>query len=290
MHAGWWWRSWGRIARSALVADDRSADAARTLERSAQVAALVSFRRDAVAAIRAERRARWLVAALDGRELGADAPVALTGVTVLESGGGAGRALALLEGAIGDGGYLTARDDRMVVAWTDPDPEDATRRIRRLLAESLRTPHLAAVWSARELGVAGLRAAVERAMRDLDLLRVLGISGRAVSSDSLAPYHALAPGDPDTLHRFIHDLLGPVLAWDERRRTGLFDTLAGWFDHGEHRVRAAAALRIHPNTLQQRLDRIGDLLEGDVGDPEYRFRLQAAVRFERLRRDLGGPG
>lgn len=64
------------------------------------------------------------------------------------------------------------------------------------------------------------------------------------------------------------------------------DTLCAYFDGGESRKAAAKVLHVHVNTVQQRLDRIWTLLDGDPADAEYRFRLQAAARLERLRRTV----
>ena len=99
------------------------------------------------------------------------------------------------------------------------------------------------------------------------------------------PYHALASAEilapPCGLSP---RLLGPVLEWDERRGTALFDTLADYFESGQSRQRVATRMRVHKNTVQQRLLRIQELVAGDWQNPEYRFRLEAAVRLERLRR------
>ena len=66
-------------ASGAIVAEaDHEADdvARRTLERAAHVAALVSFKRDAVEAIRAERDARWLLDVIDRGASDAELPLA----------------------------------------------------------------------------------------------------------------------------------------------------------------------------------------------------------------------
>jgi DNA-binding PucR family transcriptional regulator len=81
-------------------------------------------------------------------------------------------------------------------------------------------------------------------------------------------------------------VVGPVIAWDERRGTVLFDTLASYFDSGENRAVVADLMHVHSNTVQQRLERVRALLHGDMGDAEFRFRLQSAVRLERLRRSM----
>lgn len=271
----------------AIVAEGTDDITRAAVERAAQVAALVSFQQEAVSAIRAERRERWLLDLVEGREPTEAGPDAITGCAVLER---RASAASLAGHAAGDDGIVATREGRILVAWTDPDPVAATERVRRLIAETARDPEVTAVVLARELAPTDLRAAVERAGRDLDLVRALGVTGTTVSSDAVAAYHAIAPADPETLERFVTELLGPVLDWDDRRRTELLDTLGTYFDAGESRAVTASALRIHANTVQQRLDRIQTLLAGDLGDAEYRFRVQAAVRLERLRRRLRASG
>lgn len=266
----------------------------RTLERAAQVAALVSFKRDAVVALRAERRAHWLLAVVDGgaSEPSADVEPALLALTL-----GACAVIDVLErdvadaafvaaGAVGDDGVVARRDHRVIIAWAVDDAIEATERVRRLLADRLHEPALTAVVCTGLHGRADLGPAVERAAADLRFLRPLGIEATTVPSAGLAPYHALSSGEPTSVIRFVDELLGPVLGWDERRGTALFETLACYFDGGESRHAVSKRLRIHPNTVQQRLDRIRSLLVGDWDDSEFRFRVQAAARLERLRRSL----
>lgn len=284
--------------QGAMVADDGDdADeiARPALERAAHVAALVSFRRDAVSALRAERRSRLLGAVLDGDEdleaLAAESAHPVTGASVIGVRGREG-ALAAAAEAVGDDGLVAHRDAHLTVVWTAPggDAETATERVRLLLADRWDDPGLAAVATPAVSDAPGLRAAVERAGRDLALLSPLGISGATLRSDDFAPYHALTSTDADAVPRFVDAVLGPVLGWDARRGTALVETLGAYFDAGESRQGAAAALHVHANTVQQRLDRIWTLLDGDPRDAEYRFRLQAAVRLERLRLRLAAAG
>ena len=281
----------------AMVAEDAESappdDIARpTLERAAHVAALVEFKRDAVSAIRAERRARLLGAVLDGT---ADAPSLageidqpLRAAAAIDAGTRKG-ALTLAADAVADDGLVAVRDDHLVIAWAHADPAEATERVRRLLAEPAGTGATAVV-GPPVADVPDLRASVERLSRDLRFLRPLGITGVTVHSDDFAPYHVLTSAEPQAVVRFVDALLGPVRDWDARRGTALVETLCAYFDGGESRQAAAVALRVHVNTVQQRLDRIWTLLDGDPDDAEYRFRLQAAVRLERLRRMLASGG
>lgn len=277
----------------AMVADDDDPhldDIARpTLERAAHVAALVTFKRDAVSAIRAERRARLLVDLLDGvldaSALTAEGVGTLVACAAIDVRG-SDAALIVAAEAVGDDGLVSSREHGLIVAWAVADAEVATERVRRVLADRLSEPEVTAVVGTLVDGIASLRSSAARVMRDLRFLIPLGIRGATVRSADFAPYHALTSGDPEAAAAFVDGVLGPVRDWDDRRGTALVETLGAYFDSAESRQAAASALRVHTNTVQQRLDRIWTLLEGDPDDAEFRFRLQAAVRLERLRRAL----
>lgn len=268
----------------------------RTLERAAHVAALVSFKRDAATALRAERRARWLLEVIDGGDpdpAGDDDRVEpsgpIIGCTVIDvRERDVADAASIAAAAVSDDGFVAHRDHRLIIAWMTGDPMASSERVRQLLADRLHEPALTAVVCTQIAGSAGLGAAVDRATADLRFLPPLGIEAASVSSDLFAPYHSLASADPESATRFVSDLLGAVLSWDERRGTALFETLACFFDSGESRQTVAERMHIHKNTVQQRLQRVHALLEGEWDDPEYRFRVQAAVRLERLRRAITG--
>lgn len=280
-------------ASGAIVAeaDDEADDVGRrTLERAAHVAALVSFKRDAVEAIRAERDARWLLDVIDRGASDAELPLAmrnsaLTACAVLDiRGGESAAAVAAASQVVAERGVVAMQDHHLIIVWTTPEAFAETEQVRAAMAQRLDAPRLPAVVRTGVTELSSVSAAVHRAISDLSLLSPLGIDGVTVSSDALVPYHALASADPGAAVRFVSEILGPVLEWDERRGTALFDTLADYFESGQSRQRVATRMRVHKNTVQQRLLRIQELVAGDWQNPEYRFRLEAAVRLERLRR------
>lgn len=266
----------------------------RTLERAAHVAALVSFKREAARTLRAERRARWLLKVIDGADsesssddlVNFSGPIIACAVIDLRGRDPADAASAAAA-TVADDGFVAHRDRRLIIAWTSGEATTEAERVRRVLADRLREP-LTAVVCSPIAGATSVAGAVERATADLGFLPALGIEDATVSSDLFAPYHSLASADPESATRFVDDLLGAVFAWDERRGTALFETLACFFDSGESRQAAAEKMHIHKNTVQQRLQRVHALLEGEWEDPEFRFRVQAAVRLENLRRALWG--
>ena len=153
----------------------------------------------------------------------------------------------------------------------------------------MREPCVLAVVAPVDGSRSGIAAGFERAVRDASYAPALGLAGVTTSSAAFAPYHVLTSSSPGAVASFVGELIGPVLAWDARRDTRLFETLCAYFDAGENRKDAATRLRIHKNTVQQRLERVEALIAGPWESAEFRFRVQAAVRLERLRRDLAVP-
>jgi len=74
-----------------------------------------------------------------------------------------------------------------------------------------------------------------------------------------------------------------VLDYDAKRGTDLAATLRAWFDAGGSPARAAEALRVHVNTVTQRLDRVARLLGRDWSTPDRALEVQLALRLHRLR-------
>jgi DNA-binding PucR family transcriptional regulator len=75
--------------------------------------------------------------------------------------------------------------------------------------------------------------------------------------------------------------LGPLIAHDTARKGNLVATLRAYLETGEQQ-QAAQRLRVHPNTLRYRLDRIREITSLDLEDPETRLNLAVALRVQQL--------
>ncbi|MGA8922134.1 MAG: PucR family transcriptional regulator ligand-binding domain-containing protein [Candidatus Dormiibacterota bacterium] len=75
--------------------------------------------------------------------------------------------------------------------------------------------------------------------------------------------------------------LGPLIDHDSARKGSLVPTLRAYLETGEQQ-QAAQRLRIHPNTLRYRLDRIREISGVDLEDPETRLNLSVALRVQAL--------
>jgi purine catabolism regulator len=75
--------------------------------------------------------------------------------------------------------------------------------------------------------------------------------------------------------------LGPLIEHDSSRKGNLVATLRAYLETGEQQ-QAAQRLRVHPNTLRYRLDRIREISGVNLEDPETRLNLAVALRVQAL--------
>ncbi len=85
--------------------------------------------------------------------------------------------------------------------------------------------------------------------------------------------------DPARVSAFVSSSVGPLLAYDSNRGTELVDTLAAYLDLGRNARRVADRLGIHYKTVQQRLDRIVQVLDVDWDDSSQVLGLQLALHL-----------
>jgi GAF domain-containing protein len=139
------------------------------------------------------------------------------------------------------------------------------------------------------IGVSELRDApadATRAYREaLDATtigRALLGDGGAIAYSQLGAYRYLVqiPAE-DAPHDRMRAVVDELIAYDNRRRTVLLDTLERYLAERRSVVESARALYIHPNTLRQRLARIEDLTGVDL-DQDDLLSLELAIKLARL--------
>lgn len=89
--------------------------------------------------------------------------------------------------------------------------------------------------------------------------------------------------DQVSLQQIIHEMLGPLIRWDQRHHTGLVNTLEVHLRHGCSPTRTAAALYLGRHSVYQRLERIESLLGISVDDPDLHSGLLLAACAARVR-------
>ena len=113
--------------------------------------------------------------------------------------------------------------------------------------------------------------------------------GGAAVYDDLGVYQLLSEiSDLTGVDVFVRSWLGPLLDYDDRRRSSLVLTLSHYLDAGGRYETAAETLSIGRSTLRYRLARIRELSGHDLTDPDTRFQLHLATKAWFTRRALRG--
>jgi purine catabolism regulator len=105
--------------------------------------------------------------------------------------------------------------------------------------------------------------------------------GQVVAVPELGLTGLLAAVSDERLVDYNRRHLGPLMEHDAARKGALVATLRAYLETGEQQ-QAAERLRVHPNTLRYRLDRVREITGLDLEDPETRLNLAVALRVQSL--------
>src|SRR5665213_3502119 len=128
---------------------------------------------------------------------------------------------------------------------------------------------------------AGLAAAQREVISVMDSLARFKRWGQVVAVPELGLTGLLAAVTDERLVDYTRRHLGPLLEHDTARKGSLVPTLRAYLETGEQQE-AAKRLRVHPNTLRYRLDRIREISGVDLEDPETRLNMAVALRVQAL--------
>jgi hypothetical protein len=143
-----------------------------------------------------------------------------------------------------------------------------------------------------DLHTAGVDAA--RAYREaLDAAtigRALLGAGGAMGYSELGAYRYLVQiGAEDAPRDRMRAAVDQLIAYDNKRRTALLDTLERYLGERRSLIESARALFIHPNTLRQRLDRVEELTGLNLTVDDL-LALELAIKLARLHRRPSAAG
>lgn len=107
--------------------------------------------------------------------------------------------------------------------------------------------------------------------------RGLTLEGTVVDTSERLPDLLLA-AQPEILQALRANALAPLDGETPNSRARLAATLRAWLDHAGARQRIAETLRVHPQTVRYRVQRLRELFGDALDDPDARFALQLALR------------
>lgn len=178
---------------------------------------------------------------------------------------------------------VTTQGERVLVAFA-LEREAASAAIGALLekARLAGTQAVAGVSNPHEnLGIALTEA--EAALR---LARAAG-PGSHVAHDPGPLRFLLDAPDTGEMTAMVRDQLGPIARRDNQRGTGeILNTLQAYLELG-NRPATAERCFIHVSTVKYRLERVAELLDCSLSDPQVKFRLQLAFEVRDILKTLG---
>lgn len=133
---------------------------------------------------------------------------------------------------------------------------------------------------------AQLSAAENEMWSCIRILNSLGIDRGLYPTEDFAPYTAMFGAAPEQVERFMERMLAPLYRWDRAHSAELTSTLREYFESGMNIRRTASRMSVHVNTVKQRLERADLVLGEGWRNPDMSFRLQVALRLDKLRSSL----
>ncbi|HEY1971967.1 MAG TPA: helix-turn-helix domain-containing protein, partial [Pseudonocardia sp.] len=165
----------------------------------------------------------------------------------------------------------------LAIALIDDTPETASQLLKNLRPLAIRLGLGSSVTDATELPVSARQAVWACRI-------ALATHHPMVDFAGIGVHRLLLPGAEGGDPEFEE----PIRRLEQAADLG-FDglhTLVGYLDAGGNMRRAAHDLAVHPNTLRYRTQRIAQIIEVNLADPEQRFRLQLAARLRAGRRAM----
>jgi sugar diacid utilization regulator len=129
-------------------------------------------------------------------------------------------------------------------------------------------------------GLHGISRSYLEAQQAIEAGRKLRPDAVAHGHDEVIPHLVLAQ-NPRLAERFVTHTLGKLLDPRLRNRTQLLETLEAYLAKGSVKE-AAESLGLHRHTVLYRLDKLKELLGGDLDVPATRLRLQLALDLQKL--------
>ena len=176
----------------------------------------------------------------------------------------------------------------LVVLWpvdATSDVEEARQFVNRLQDEtaqrsgSVRARVRAGIGGYHP-GLHGISRSFLEAQQAIEAGRRLRPDAIAHGHDEVIPHLVLAQ-NPRLAERFVAHTLGRLQDPTLRNRAQLLETLEAYLARGSVKE-AATTLGLHRHTVLYRLDKLKELLGGDLDVPSTRLRLQLALDLQKL--------
>lgn len=157
--------------------------------------------------------------------------------------------------------------------------ERLTREVMREAGRVLRPGQVSAGIGNLASTISELPRAFQEARQALRLVRRTGESDQVATYRSLGAFRLLLEvQSPEALRRFVDEVLGELVRYQESRDTPLLATLEALVAARWVRRAAARQLGIHINSMNYRIERVEELTGINLDDPEARVAVAIALK------------
>ena len=202
-----------------------------------------------------------------------------------------GQALAEVAGGleVPRGALVHATDpSTLVILWPADSPADSERARQFVLQLQDEAAQRSGQLRARvRAGIGGYHAGLHgisrsylEAQQAIEAGRKLHPESVVHGHDEVIPHLVLAQ-NPRLAERFVANSLGRLMDPKLRNRTQLLETLEAYLAKGSVKD-AASALGLHRHTVLYRLEKLKELLGGDLDVPASRLQMQLALDLQTL--------
>ncbi|MDN5759906.1 MAG: helix-turn-helix domain-containing protein [Tomitella sp.] len=220
---------------------------------------------------------RIAVLAADEHLPGAGRKLARLAENLAPRAAGQGRRSASHQNAVILSSY---RHERAVVLISEIDIfEDFLDRVHAASQGDLGTTTCSMVVGTVCLAPLDYASSYRQAVATLDVRQRSGAKRFKAEIDDLGVLRFLLQGPPDELLAFSDRLLRPLLEASNRSHDSLL-TLQTYFANRQRAGATARALHVHPNTVTNRLERIGQLTGGSMDNSDHLMNLRLALMVQ----------
>jgi purine catabolism regulator len=105
-------------------------------------------------------------------------------------------------------------------------------------------------------------------------------AGRVTHFEDLGLFRIVSMAEnPASLERFCLDVIGPLVAYDQKNDTNLVETVRTFLEQNQNSTKTARLLYIHYNTLRYRLERAREILGDFLENPQQRLEIELALQL-----------
>lgn len=187
----------------------------------------------------------------------------------------------------------TKEEIAVIAAFPANAPKKAKDMLARLIQYLLKTKDQKALLGnsriygvGREYDQIGQLSKSYLEAKEVAALNHLTIKEKMITYEDIGVYRLLLPlKKSGELSTYVKDYLGPILDYDSKTDSDLYETLKVYLACGGSKKEAAEQLYIVRQTLYHRLEKIEQLLGKDYMDSNRRIAIETAIRgYELIKR------